>query len=140
MKLMPLNWPRSRLSADRDAIAGERTAFQAVQLGEGGAQVDARLQLADPGEFQGILGLEDQAAGGEAGVETGFFQLVLALAQLGGHGGNLHALEVGLDRTHGGADLDHEALLKLLQAGLLAHEVVLGDAVLAFRNACPTAR
>src|SRR5690606_40042392 len=46
-------------------------------------------------------------------VELLLFELVLLLAEAGGLGGDVHALGVGLDGTHGAADLDLDALLNL---------------------------
>ncbi len=66
--------------------------------------------------------MQHLAAGGEAGLETGELELVLAGGELGGLGVDLDALLVGIDRADGGADLHEEVLVELAEAGLLLPE------------------
>ena len=100
-----------------------------MQFGEGDAQADLGLELVHAGGFEVVLSLEDEAAGGEAGVEARFLELVLFVAQLGGFTGDFNGGDIGLYGAHRGADVDEEGLIELLEARLLLEEAGLGAAV-----------
>ncbi len=97
-------------------------AFDAVEGADGVLEGDLGLEFVDAGGLEVVLSFEDAAAGGLAGVKLGFFEFVLLLAEFGGEGGDADALEIGLDGADGGADLELDVLLDLLEAGLLAVE------------------
>src|SRR5258708_4218256 len=111
-----------RGSGQRDTVTLQRAALDAVQRGDGTVERDLGLQLTDAGGIKVRLRLEHAVGGGKAGIEPRLLELVLLQAQGRGERGDLHAFRVGLDRAHGAADLDLDALLDLAQADLLAIE------------------
>ena len=103
-----------------------------MQFGKSDAQADLGLELVDAGGFEVVLSLEDEAAGGEAGVEAGLLELVLFVAQLGGFAGDFYGGDIGLHGAHGGADVNQQGLIELLEAGLLLEKAGFSAAVAGF--------
>ena len=114
-----------------DVIELERTAFEKVEVGDGGAQVDLGLELGHACSQQGILFLEHIKAGHQAGVELGLLQLVLFLAERGGLGRGAHAFDPGLHGADRRANLDREILVFLFKGSFLA--VLAGEGLMIER-------
>src|SRR5690606_25923334 len=70
-----------------------------------------------------LAGLLHTAERREAGVEAGFFEVELPLAELGGERGDAHVLAVGFHGADGAANGDEDVLVDLTQAGLGAVEI-----------------
>ena len=100
------NTPRLLREIDIEPL--NRSAFQAVQFGHGRTKGDLGRQLAHAGVFEVFLGIQNEAAGGETGFETGQLKFVLASGELGGLPIDLHALKARFDGADGGTNLDEK--------------------------------
>lgn len=80
------------------------------------------MELIDASIIEIFLDFLHAAEGGKSGVEAGFLEIKLILAQFGGELADPETFTVGLDGADGGAHIDHDALLELLEAAFFAAE------------------